>query len=50
MVFLHLIGVREPVSQPELEALLRPPRPMIGAAIGLGGLALLTWLMVLKPF
>jgi energy-coupling factor transporter transmembrane protein EcfT len=41
--------VPEPVDDAELERLLRNPRPGIGAAIGIGGIALITWLMEMKP-
>jgi hypothetical protein len=40
----------EPVSQEALERMLRSPRPYLIALIGIGGLAILLWLMVLKPF
>ena len=40
-----------PVAGPEeLEALLNSGRPMLVAAIGIGGLAILLWLMMFKPF
>ena len=38
-----------PASDEELARVLASPRPMIVAAIGLGGLAVLVWLMMLKP-
>lgn len=44
---------REPppeASDEELARVLDSPRPVIGAAIGLGGIAILTWLMMDKPF
>ena len=39
-----------PASDEELASILASPRPVIAAAIGLGGLAVLVWLMMLKPF
>lgn len=39
-----------PASSAELNALLNNPLPVILAAIGLGGLAIITWLMLFKPF
>ena len=42
--------VPEPSDDATLERLLRDPRPSIGAAIGIVGLVLITWLLVLKPF
>lgn len=39
-----------PVSDEELARVLDSNRPNIGAAIGLGGLAILVWLMMFKPF
>ena len=38
-----------PVSDEELEHLLRGARPRLIAAIGVAGLAILLWLMVYKP-
>jgi hypothetical protein len=40
----------EPVSPDELAGLLDTRRPEAIAAIGLGGLAVIIWLMVVKPF
>jgi hypothetical protein len=40
----------EPLSGPELEALLASNRPFALAAIGGIGLIVIIWLMVLKPF
>ena len=40
----------EPVSDAELEALLRSSRPAWGAAIGVVGLIVIIWLMEMKPF
>ena len=40
----------EPVSASDLETLLASSAPMTTALIGVGGLAIITWLMVLKPF
>jgi hypothetical protein len=37
-------------SDAELSALLASPRPIQLAVVGLGGLVILAWLMVLKPF
>ena len=42
--------VPEPVDDAELDRLLRNPRPPIGAAVGVGGIILITWLMEFKPF
>jgi hypothetical protein len=39
-----------PVDDAALAALLASPRPMIVAVIGIVGLAVITWLMVSKPF
>jgi hypothetical protein len=39
-----------PASEEELVRVLRSNRPIVGAAIGLGGIAILTWLMMMKPF
>lgn len=33
-----------------LRLLLRSPRPLVVSAVGLGGLLVILWLMVLKPF
>ena len=38
-----------PANEEELEALLTSPRPLILAAVGIGGLAAILYLMVLKP-
>jgi hypothetical protein len=40
----------QPVDAAALEAALAEPRPMIGAGVGLLGILLILWLMVLKPF
>lgn len=40
----------QPVSAPELDALLASNRPAILAAIGGGGLLVIIWLMVVQPF
>jgi hypothetical protein len=37
-------------SPEEIDAILKKAKPVLLAAIGYGGLALLAWLMVLKPF
>jgi hypothetical protein len=42
--------VLEPASDEVLEALLTSSRPTIGAVLGLAGLLVIIWLMVLKPF
>jgi len=42
--------VPEPSDDATLDRLLRNPKPTIGAAIGIGGIVLMTWLMMLKPF
>lgn len=39
-----------PVSDDELARILVSNRPILGAAIGLVGLAILAWLMMFKPF
>ena len=39
-----------PVSDDELERLLMAPRPLMGAAVGIGGIVVITWLMTMKPF
>jgi hypothetical protein len=39
-----------PVSQAELVALLDSRRPEALAAIGIGGIAVIVWLMIAKPF
>ena len=38
------------VSPDELGAVIRSGRPMLLMAVGLGGLAVITWLMMFKPF
>jgi hypothetical protein len=40
----------EPASASQLATLLASSAPMTTALIGLGGLAIIAWLMVLKPF
>ena len=39
-----------PAADEELERVLSSSRPLATAALGLGGIAVLTWLMMLKPF
>ena len=39
-----------PVSDAELEVLLTSRRPVIGAAVGIGAILVITWLMEMKPF
>lgn len=39
-----------PASSAELDVLLNNPLPVILAAIGFAGLAVITWLMLFKPF
>ena len=39
-----------PASDEELARVLASPQPLIAAAIGVGGIAVLVWLMMLKPF
>jgi hypothetical protein len=39
-----------PAGEEELVRLLRSPRPALLALVGIGGLAIILWLMVLKPF
>jgi len=40
----------EPASMPEIEALLASGKPWLLTLIGFGGLILLAWLMMFKPF
>ena len=40
----------EAASASQLETLLASPAPMTTAVIGLGGIAIIAWLMVLRPF
>lgn len=42
--------VPEPASDEELASLLASPRPTWGAIIGIAGLAVVIWLMEMKPF
>lgn len=42
--------VPEPADDATLERALTNPRPRIGAAIGIVGIVLITWLMEMKPF
>lgn len=42
--------VPTPADDATLDRALRNPKPAIGAAIGIGGIVLITWLMMLKPF
>ena len=42
--------VPEPASDEVLEALLTSSRPTIGAVLGMAGLLVIIWLMVVKPF
>jgi hypothetical protein len=42
--------VPEPASDAELDSLLSSSRPTIGAVIGIAGLFVIIWLMVVKPF
>jgi multidrug efflux pump subunit AcrB len=39
-----------PASDEELARVLESQRPLIAAAIGVGGIVVLVWLMMLKPF
>lgn len=39
-----------PLGPEELETLLRSPKPVQTAALGVGGLLVILWLMMLKPF
>ncbi len=39
-----------PVSDEELALLLASPRPVYGAALGVAGIVVITWLMMAKPF
>jgi hypothetical protein len=40
----------EPRSPAEIAALLASPMPIVAAVVGFGGLALILWLMLFKPF
>ena len=40
----------EPVGAEEIDALLASGRPMLIAVIGFGGIAVIAWLMMFKPF
>ncbi len=42
--------VPEPAPDEEVEALLKSSRPTIGAVLGIAGLLIIIWLMVVKPF
>jgi MFS family permease len=42
--------VPDPVDDATLDRLLRNPKPRLGAAIGIIGIVLITWLMEFKPF
>jgi hypothetical protein len=44
------IPATEPVSDEELTRILSGNGPIWAAAIGIGGIVILTWLMMLKPF
>jgi hypothetical protein len=57
----HAVGLRAyqdrkdapdptPADPQELERLLMSGRPIGVAVVGLGGIAIITWMMVLKPF
>jgi hypothetical protein len=39
-----------PAPPDEVDRLLRSTRPLAGAVIGIGGIATLAWLMIMKPF
>jgi hypothetical protein len=39
-----------PVADAELAVLLTARRPLIGAALGIGTIVVITWLMAMKPF
>jgi hypothetical protein len=43
-------GLAEGIDDAELERRLTDPRPPLGAALGIGGLVVITWLMEAKPF
>jgi hypothetical protein len=43
-------GLAGGIGDAELERLLADPRPPIGAAIGIAGIVVITWLMETKPF
>ncbi len=43
-------GHVEPVSHDEMETLLGRGRPVLTAAIGIGGWLVIVWLMMFKPF
>lgn len=42
--------VPTPADDATLDLALRNPKPAFGAAVGIGGIVLITWLMMLKPF
>jgi MFS family permease len=42
--------VPDPADDATLDRLLRNPKPRLGAAIGIVGIVLITWLMEFKPF
>lgn len=46
----RLIPPSEPASDEELERVVSAKGPLWAAAIGSGGIVVLTWLMMLKPF
>jgi hypothetical protein len=39
-----------PASDEDLAPLLASSRPLVGAVVGIGGILILAWLMMLKPF
>ena len=41
---------QEPPDPEELDALLRSPHPFVLTVIGVGGLTVILWLMMFKPF
>lgn len=40
----------EPASAEEMEVLMSRPRPVLLAVTGIGGLVIILWLMMFKPF
>ncbi len=40
----------QPVGAAEMDALLAAGRPMLITMIGFGGIAVIAWLMMFKPF
>jgi hypothetical protein len=41
---------QEPASEAEIDTLIKAGKPILLTALGFGGLAIITWLMIFKPF